>query len=311
MGGQCVVAEPELPQPQLMQQLQRLPEEIYAAGAFVVLLSLLSCWQLRRGRPLRAMLITVLTACAVHGGLAVGWLSIPRPPEAEPRHKVLGIGLSRTGTTSLTVALREAGIDAYHASPKLVDFAPGGEYHLNEEWMHRYQAHTDIQAALVFRQIAEKLPSALFVYTHREPRAWARSMHAFVSSHAALWTAVQDLHDVGAPLQPVGTLFSAVYGGGWQAYGVEDWLQAYLRHDAAVAEYFGSHPCRYVNISITAGEGWERLGPFLAPALRATPGTSGTGPLPRADVFEVSFRQQPVWQLANLGQWVRRRFSGA
>ncbi len=47
---------------------------------------------------------------------------IPTCPANRSNVKVIGIGLSRIGTTSLTTALNMAGISSYHALSKMISF---------------------------------------------------------------------------------------------------------------------------------------------------------------------------------------------
>ena len=53
-------------------------------------------------------------------------------------------------------------------------------------------------------------------------------------------------------------------------------------------------------ISFVRGEGWEKLAPFLGIERPSPPGV----PFPKADVFDVSAKAQPLWQLQNLWSWL-------
>ena len=72
-------------------------------------------------------------------------------------------------------------------------------------------------------------------------------------------------------------------------------------HDAAVRHFFregGPHAGRMLPVSFVRGEGWETLAAFLG--LRDPP----PGRFPKADVFDVSAKAQPLWQLQNLWAWI-------
>ena len=75
--------------------------------------------------------------------------------------KVFGIGLMRTGTTSLAEALRLLGFDAIHATC--------------EADIHLHEAATDTPVACRFRQLDGRYPDAKFILTVREANDWIAS----------------------------------------------------------------------------------------------------------------------------------------
>jgi len=273
--------------------------QLYFLGAILTVYMLAAvsfCW-----RPWRACFLLTASSGLIFAALNCGYVAFPPPPSELRRTKIFGIGLSRTGTTSLTVALNQANVSTYHALPHILDWSsnPMKPLGVNKRWANAYDAVTDIQASLVFKELAELFPSALFVYNSRPADKWGRSMARFMEKHAVLWRTLQQLHDMGVPVPPVDHLFHAMYGD-WQHHGVEDWVKQYHRHDADVAAFFseGDRAWRLLNISFTEGEGWETLGPFLG--IDRPP----AGAFPRADVFELSSKLQPWWQLEHLARWI-------
>lgn len=231
-------------------------------------------------------------------GLHCGFLAVPPPPNLRGATKVFGIGLSRTGTTSLTLALNQVNINTYHALPHLLQWPRNGQPPLlDEQWAAAYDGLTDIQPALVFRSLAQRFPDAKFIYNHPPPKLWAEAMHRFMNKHSNLWTALQVAHDWVGLVPPVERLFEAIYGN-WRGYSVEDWEVRYYAHDDAVATFFKNSSSRLLNISFTQGEGWEKLGGFLG--IHPPP----KGPFPHADVFALTATYQPYWQIKNLVSWV-------
>ena len=75
--------------------------------------------------------------------------------------KVFGIGLSKTGTTSLSAALAILGYRSKHF-PKDEDFA-------------RYDAFSDITVAMKFKTLDRFFPGSQFIYTVRDEPAWLAS----------------------------------------------------------------------------------------------------------------------------------------
>jgi hypothetical protein len=100
-----------------------------------------------RARHATAALLLLTSSGVLFGSLNCGYLAIPPAPHRLRATKVFGIGLSRTGTTSLTVALNSAGINSYHALPHLLDWAadPTQPPRANPHWAAAYDGHTDIQ----------------------------------------------------------------------------------------------------------------------------------------------------------------------
>lgn len=91
--------------------------------------------------------------------------------------KILGVGLSRTGTTSLAKALEILGFRTIHWEPeRLVDVVMG----LNDRphW-RRYddvEAVTDLPAALFYRELLEAYPGTKCILTMRDESEWLRSV---------------------------------------------------------------------------------------------------------------------------------------
>jgi hypothetical protein len=277
------------------------PQHIRCIGV-VVAGQLIFSSVLRKCRyTIRIPVLTILSIAIFHSALTCGYVAIPAPLHLRQQTKVFGIGLSRTGTTSLTVALNDAGISTYHALPHLLDWPDSresGNPMPNRWWADAYDGHTDIQSSVVFKQLAEMYPTAKFVYNRRPANKWGPSMFKFMAKHDSLWTALQMAHDWGMPVPPVDWLFEAMYGEGYRQYSAAEWTERYHKHDADVLAYFAQagKQSQLLNISFTEGEGWETLGPFLG--VDTPPGQ--TGAFPRADVFEVSQFAQPIWQVLNL-----------
>lgn len=76
--------------------------------------------------------------------------------------KIFGIGLSRTGTTSLTAALKILRVQAIHWPQSMGDIA-------------RHEASTDITVSLMFEELDRKYPGSKFIYTIRERDPWLAS----------------------------------------------------------------------------------------------------------------------------------------
>ena len=111
-------------------------------------------------------------------------------PAAAERQKVFCIGLSRTGTTSITVALNNLGFACHHQCHALVGHDESGATRLVRVWADAFDTHSDIAPATVFEELARIYPDARFILTRRDPHAWARAMLRFTGKFRLLRTLV-------------------------------------------------------------------------------------------------------------------------
>jgi Sulfotransferase domain len=181
---------------------------------------------------------------------------------------VWGIGLTRTGTSSLHRALSLLGISSVH-------------WPTTNELLHRnLQAATDESVAAVFKYLDFRHPGSKFILTERDEESWIRSTEA----HRRL-----ALDPVRAPGEPI----SAALGKLWAddelrdravevafthmaLYGTVDFDErkfrdGFRRHHAEVERWFAQRPQDLLRIRICDGEGWEKLAPFLGCAIPAQP----------------------------------------
>jgi hypothetical protein len=274
----------------------------------------------RSGRGAAAAAVAGAAALLLVYLSAVLGLAVVAPParaagERAPR-KVFGIGLSRTGTTSLTLALSQLGLRAYHALPALV--APAGNcasagdvganysrFVLRGEWSDAFDALTDIHASVVFESLAERYPNALFVLTDRADDAWARSMTSFCASHGGPIHFSQALYERGLFHFPAVDLFDAMYGRGWSQHPLSGWAELCRSHRRRVEDWFAAERARrggasrLLVLDVSQGaSAWDALVAFLG-----APGSESAGlprrpsGFPRADVFELMATTQILWQL--------------
>jgi hypothetical protein len=112
--------------------------------------------------------------------VASGSLIITPPtPLATPKRKVFVIGLSRTGTTSITTALSSLGYTTYHFCAELVKLRPHRAPTVNRVFADAFDAQTDFAPALVYQELAALYPDARFILTTRKPTEWGEAMVRF------------------------------------------------------------------------------------------------------------------------------------
>ena len=164
--------------------------------------------------------------------------------------RVFGIGLSRTGTTSLCDALHILGYTPTH-NPDPGPFFEG-DFSLFES---EHDAGADISVAAFYKELDEAFPGSRFILTLRDAESWLESVV---------------VHFVNLPKNSAigarGGVRERVYGAHWPS--PEQFLSAYKRHISEVAHYFRGRTDLLV-MDPTKGEGWDRLCPFLG---RPVPG---------------------------------------
>ncbi|MEM9071145.1 MAG: sulfotransferase family protein [Myxococcota bacterium] len=185
------------------------------------------------------------------------------PGPAKPR--VFGLGLSRTGTRSLTTALHAVGWDTIHYptdAGTLADLARGdGRFHL----LQHYDGLTDITVSPYYAQLDALHPDAKFVLTVRDEESWLRS----AANHWHDRPAFDDPRKDETHMRIRRLLRAAVYG----CYGFDRERFAYVhrRHVEAVKRHFAGRPDKLLVYPLTAGAGWEPLCEFLGVPVPSEP----------------------------------------
>lgn len=252
------------------------------------------------------MLLTIFTIVVLlvvgrilYMALGAGVFVIPPPPPRK-KTKVFAIGLSRTGTTSITVALGRLGWNTYHALIHLAKYPLLGETGKKavavKKWADAFDAFTDIPPSTIYRELAELYPGAVFVLTTRDPDAWAKSMSSFAPKTLAK-SAIEK------PFFHTGGLFRAIYGENWLENSVDEWRKIYVDYQQGVQEFFADKPGRLLELNVTGGEGWQELAEFLGVEPEE-------GDFPHMDVMDLTFGQQRRQQLGNIGAWVKYWLTG-
>lgn len=182
-----------------------------------------------------------------------------RTRPAEGVSKVFGIGLSHTGTKSLSVALRHLGIDTVHYpndERTLADLIRGdGRLTVAEQ----FDGITDITTIPFLHEFDRHFPGAKYILTVRDESSWLASCRKH-------WAERPPFHqgerkENGTHMEVRRFLRAAVYG----SYEFEEQRFARIarEHEQRVRDYFSERPADLLVLNIVGGEGWEKLAPFL------------------------------------------------
>jgi hypothetical protein len=165
--------------------------------------------------------------------------------------KVFGIGLSRTGTTSLTRALEVLDYAAVHY-PRIADEVAHARYDLAV--LEEVDAITDTPVAAIYPHLDAHYPGSKFVLTVRDKDDWLDACERYF--------AVKEAADRGTPKEEeLRFYFLVVYG--CDGFHRERFSWVYDAHRRNVEHHFRGRPEDLLIFDVTAGDGWEKLCPFL------------------------------------------------
>jgi hypothetical protein len=177
------------------------------------------------------------------------------------RHKVFGLGLSKTGTTSLAAALNILDIKTIHCprDEKTISELKRGVYKLAV--LNEYDGAVDIPIAPYYAQLDLAYPSSKFILTVRDKTAWLRS----TEDHWKRATRARnvEIHRFREFIRPV------VYG--TVEFDPDRFSCVYDTHEQNVRRYFQDRPDDLLILDICGGDGWEKLCGFLGLSLPQIP----------------------------------------
>jgi hypothetical protein len=174
--------------------------------------------------------------------------------------KVFGIGLSRTGTSSLAAALKTLGFKSIHWPHDKITQRELNAYYSGRDAFrftvaNTFDAVTDTPVASVYRELSHLYPEARFVLTVRDKSSWLDSCSGFFDR------AIPSEKSSSPYLEYCATIRRRLYGR--TDFDPYDFEAAYRKHVAGITEWFAQIPERLLIMDITAGESWEKLCAFL------------------------------------------------
>jgi hypothetical protein len=160
--------------------------------------------------------------------------------------KIFGIGLQRTGTTSLHRALQMLGYRSVHG--------PFGLYpDLDPSIMDCYDAFSDNPIPLLYPLLDQAYPGSKFICTTRDMASWLKSVKWLfsVGRLESNWQAAPVIDAVHAALYGTSDFDEPAFRTFWHVY------------HAGVRRHFADRPQDLLMLDFTAGDGWEPLCAFL------------------------------------------------
>jgi hypothetical protein len=172
--------------------------------------------------------------------------------EALRAPKVFGIGLSKTASHSLSLALSTLGLrSAHYQNPLSFELLDA------DEALH-FDACNDTPVTHCFETLYFSFPRSRFVYTTRPLGDWQASLRTHHQHHFGTdrWDELRTLTANCAP--PAAAVEASLY------FNHADAEAAWRAHDSRVRRFFADKPGdRFLEFDVFAGDGWPRLCAFL------------------------------------------------
>jgi len=189
----------------------------------------------------------------------MGGGTINPPEESRSSHKIFGIGLSRTGTKSLTSALHILGFKVIHYPEDETTLRELSEGQYQLSLLEHFDGITDITVSAFYPQLDQLFPGSKFILTVRDKESWLTSLEKHWFNRPAFDATNQIEKEIHMEIRRL--LRSAVYG--CYEFNRERMSYVYDLHYKNTLDYFADRPDSLLVLNIGAGEGWEKLCPFL------------------------------------------------
>ncbi len=194
--------------------------------------------------------------------------------------KIFNIGLPKTGTTSLNRALTQLGFTSIHNPKGFRKQAMEGCYRFEPD---NWQAITNFGEHF-YPQLDQAYSNSKFILTIRDEEAWLASWKRQIGQSTgdevgARWnwsrkirTLVRTMKRMAGYDTQITHMHARIDIFGTYAFHEERCLYVYRLHQKNAQEYFKNRPQDFLIMDIAAGDGWEKLCPFLKiDSIPATP----------------------------------------
>lgn len=180
------------------------------------------------------------------------------PIELAPQPtRVFGIGMPKTGTTSLHHALGVLGLDSWHWSSAHVAKAIWQEMNHRGQspTLERWYALSDTPIPLLYDRLDKAYPGSKFILTWRDEAAWLGSIERHFDPAYNKWALGWDNDPFSHRAHHL--LF------GRKDFDPDVMLQRYRAHNYDVRDYFASRPQDLLEVGLEDDSKWQKLCEFL------------------------------------------------
>ncbi len=164
--------------------------------------------------------------------------------------KIIGVGLQKTGTTTLGTSLKLMGYKHQSYSVRAAEMYSHGSIAELLIWAERYESFDDVPWALLYRELDQRHPGSKFILTRRRSvDAWFNSLRKHVE-RLGRKSATPEMN-------------RTIYGRPDPQNDRDTAIAVYQSHLDAVRQYFAGRPGDFVELCWEDGDGWEQLATFL------------------------------------------------
>ncbi len=166
----------------------------------------------------------------------------PSRPDPKAVGKIFGIGLYKTGTSSLHRALTILGFRSFHNVifySKKVSENPGVLF--PESVLDEFDAFGNHPFSAHFKEVDQEYPNSKFILTLRDLDSWLKSVQQHVNRNR----------------------FNPFYRGKFNQYDETKEIKRWHQHTEDVVNYFKDRSQDLLIMNIVEGDGWAPLCAFL------------------------------------------------
>lgn len=171
--------------------------------------------------------------------------------------RIFGIGMHKTGTTSLHTALQMLGLDSAHwksAHWAKAIWTEMRDYGYSPT-LERHYALCDLPLPLLYKELDQAYPGSKFILTMRDESAWLASVEKHWSydrnPFRQVWDTDAFTHQIHCVLY------------GRKMFDADIFLKRYRQHNAQVMHYFRNRPNDLLVLDMGSVRSWEKLCGFL------------------------------------------------
>jgi hypothetical protein len=186
-------------------------------------------------------------------------------------NKIFGIGLSRTGTASLTSALQSLGYLTAHfpcdrqTQTEIYDYrdSPNG---LHLTILDAYGALTDTPVCCTYKALDRHYPNSKYILTVRSKDTWLRSCEVYWRT-----TLVRHIENSLDDIYPAFIDYVNLRLYGTSNFDANLFSKAYDEYVNGVLSHFEERPSNLLIMNICEGDGWFPLCDFLSDEIPSLP----------------------------------------
>ncbi len=187
--------------------------------------------------------------------------------------RIFGIGMHKTATTSLYMALKTLGYDSAHWTSAHWAKAIWCEMNAmgKSQTLEKQYAFTDIPIPMLFEKLDKGYPGSKFILTTTSEEEWIKAVELHWSRKHNRFRAQWDTDPFTHSIHKI------LYG--QRNFDREIFLARYRRHNEEVLAYFKDRPQDLLVMPMSEGAGWKELCLFLGNHVPDIPYPHGNTPI--------------------------------